>query len=86
MGLRFRNESKALEYLEKLQSAAARLSTKFDVYTNETMPMRYHFTDNIRIAPVYVVPKPGYALAKHRGAGNVYSKGVSNDRSQPYYH
>lgn len=34
----------------------------FDVYTKETMPERYHFSNNDRIAPLWVIPKTGWAI------------------------
>lgn len=34
----------------------------FDVYTKETMPKRYHFTNNDRIAPLWIVPRTGWAI------------------------
>ena len=39
-------------------------SGNFDVYLrDENMPPRYHFSRNDRIAPLWVVPKAGYAIA-----------------------
>jgi len=38
-------------------------SGKFDVYLrDENMPAKYHFSNNARIAPLWVVPKTGYAI------------------------
>ncbi len=38
-------------------------SGNFDVYLrDENMPVRYHFSNNERIAPLWVVPKTGYAI------------------------
>jgi len=31
----------------------------------QPMPKRYHFSDNYRIAPVWIVPHIGYALTYH---------------------
>lgn len=36
--------------------------TKLDGHDVLPMPTRYHFSDNIRIAPIYVVPRLGWAL------------------------
>ncbi|KAL6720853.1 hypothetical protein ACLMJK_002778 [Lecanora helva] len=42
----------------------AQSTGKFDVYLrDENMPKRYHFSNNDRIAPLWVVPKVGYAIA-----------------------
>ena len=77
MGLRFEKGSNESHYIKILQDAAALNNEKFDVYTHDTMPERYHFTNNPRIAPVYVVPKLGYALARSRKPGLTFVKGVS---------
>lgn len=76
MGLRFSEQSNTSHYLSVLLAAAAANPGKFDVYTHETMPERYHFANNERIAPVYVVPRIGYALT-NRNEGDVgMTKGV----------
>jgi hypothetical protein len=62
MGLHFKPSANVTQHLNKLLDAAANNSEKFDVYTHDTMPERYHFTHNTRIAPIYVVPKMGYAM------------------------
>ena len=77
MGLHFDPSANVSHYLDVLLTAAAANSEKFDVYTPQTMPERYHFTHSTRIAPVYVVPKMGYVLTT-RAEGDVgLSKGVS---------
>lgn len=35
-----------------------------EIYTRETMPERYHFTNNDRIAPIWVIPKTGCAIVE----------------------
>ncbi|KAF3481879.1 type I phosphodiesterase/nucleotide pyrophosphatase family protein [Arthroderma uncinatum] len=35
-----------------------------EIYTRETMPERYHFSHNDRIAPVWVIPKTGWAIVE----------------------
>lgn len=77
MGLRFINASNTKKYLGQLEAGAAKFPDKFEVYSPETMPERYHFSNNIRISPVYVIPKRGYALSKRRGPKEFYSHGVS---------
>ena len=78
MGLRFKPEANWTNYLDILLKAADANTEKFDVYTRETMPERYHFSNNERIAPVWVIPKIGYALTNHHENLNVtVSKGVS---------
>lgn len=77
MGLRFAKESNESHYIKTLQDAASSNSEKFNVYTADTMPKRYHFTENLRIAPAFVVPNLGYALAKNRAEGLTFVKGAS---------
>jgi hypothetical protein len=77
MGLHFDPSSNASHYLDILLTAADNNSEKFDVYTPQTMPQRYHFAHSTRIAPIYVVPKMGYVLTT-RAEGDVgLSKGVN---------
>ena len=79
MGLRFSPKANASHYLNVLLEAAAVSGGKFDVYTHETMPTRYNFSNQIhhqRIAPIYVVPKIGYVLTDHVENGAGMSKGV----------
>jgi hypothetical protein len=76
MGLHFDPSANVSHYLDILLTAADNNSEKFDVYTPQTMPERYHFAHSTRIAPVYVVPKMGYVLTT-RAEGDVgLSKGV----------
>lgn len=77
MGLRFSPEVNASYYLNVLLDAAKAYPDQFDVYTHETMPKRYHFANNARIAPIYVVPKIGYALTTREEGDVGMSKGVS---------
>jgi len=75
MGLRFEKGSNESHYIEALQNAAVLNNEKFDVYTHDTMPERYHFSHNPRIATVYVVPKLGYAVTRSRKPGLTFVKG-----------
>ena len=77
MGLRFSPKANSSAYLNILSEAAKNNSEKFDVYTHETMPERYHFSHNPRIAPIYIVPKYGYALTTRGRGESGMSKGVS---------
>ncbi|KNG83060.1 type I phosphodiesterase / nucleotide pyrophosphatase family protein [Aspergillus nomiae NRRL 13137] len=54
-----------LETLQKqLESVAVNYSHALEIYTRETMPERYHFTNNDRIAPLWVIPKTGWAVVE----------------------
>ena len=77
MGIRFSPKANASYYLDLLEKAAEASNGKFDVFTHETMPERYHFAHNERIAPIYIVPRLGYALTNHIENGSGMSKGVS---------
>ena len=77
MGLRFYPEANTTAYLNILLDAAKNNSEKFDVYTHETMPERYHYSNNPRIAPIYIVPKYGYALTTRGRGESGMNKGVS---------
>jgi ectonucleotide pyrophosphatase/phosphodiesterase family protein 5 len=41
---------------------ASTLTKKFNVYLKEEIPKIYHFADNIRVGPILVVAKPGFAF------------------------
>ncbi|KAK7048625.1 type I phosphodiesterase nucleotide pyrophosphatase [Favolaschia claudopus] len=70
MGLRFAEDAGV-----NVSEIARESKGKFDVYTHETMPGRYHFSKSERIAPVYVVPKIGYVLTTHAEGDVGMSKG-----------
>ncbi|GAA5874588.1 hypothetical protein JCM1840_002238 [Sporobolomyces johnsonii] len=61
-GLRFKPEVDQSAMLSLLEAAAAQPDSGFDVYTQKTMPDKWHFTGNERIAPIYCVPWPGWAI------------------------
>ncbi|KZT67252.1 nucleotide pyrophosphatase [Daedalea quercina L-15889] len=87
MGLRFKPEADTDKYLRVLLNASEASGGKFHVYTHETMPERWHFADNYRIAPIYIVPKMGYALTNHVENGSGMSKGnhgYDNDEPAMY--
>ncbi|TCD70791.1 hypothetical protein EIP91_001822 [Steccherinum ochraceum] len=87
MGLRFSKDTNTTRYLNILLEAAQQSNGKFDVYTHETMPERWHFTHNDRIAPIYVVPKVGYALTNRVENGSGMSKGNHGfDNADPSMH
>lgn len=60
-----------LETLRKqLEKVAPDYEHAFEFYTRETMPERYHFSNNERIAPLWVIPKTGWAIV-NRGEFDV---------------
>ncbi|CDO76499.1 hypothetical protein BN946_scf184622.g7 [Trametes cinnabarina] len=75
MGLRFASKADQETYYEVLMNASIASNGKFDVYTHETMPERWHFAHNERIAPIYVVPRLGYVLTDRIENGAGMSKG-----------
>ena len=76
MGFRFDTPANAVKYHRVLEDAAAASGGKFAVYTHDSMPARWHFVQNERIAPVYVVPRIGYALTDRVENGSGMNKGV----------
>jgi hypothetical protein len=76
MGLHFSPSANTSHYLDILLAAAADNSEKFNVYTPQTMPERYHFAHSDRIAPIYVIPKMGYVLTTRKEGDVGLSKGV----------
>ncbi|KAE8351378.1 alkaline-phosphatase-like protein [Aspergillus coremiiformis] len=57
-----------LETLQhQLESVAVNYSHAIEIYTRETMPERYHFSKNDRIAPLWVIPKTGWAVVERPG-------------------
>ncbi|KAJ5183861.1 hypothetical protein N7492_001477 [Penicillium capsulatum] len=50
---------------EQLEKAAPQYAHAVEIYTRETMPERYHFSNNERIAPLWVIPKTGWAIVEH---------------------
>ena len=77
MGLRFSDKCNSTRYLNVLLKAAKENPGKFNVYTHKTMPESYHFVNNERIAPIYVVPNTGYALTTRAEGDDGLSKGAS---------
>ncbi|KAJ7486159.1 alkaline-phosphatase-like protein [Mycena galericulata] len=87
MGLRFASHANVSHNLELLRNAAAASPGKFDVYTHETMPTRFHFTQNERIAPIYVIPRIGYVLTSKAEGDVGMSKGNHGyDNAAPSMH
>ncbi|KAI0696269.1 Phosphodiest-domain-containing protein [Cytidiella melzeri] len=87
VGLRFKPDTNTSYYLNKLSEAAADSGGKFEVFTHDTMPERWHFAHNDRIAPIYVVPKEGYALTDHIENGSGMNKGNHGyDNHNPTMH
>ncbi|KAJ5085170.1 Type I phosphodiesterase/nucleotide pyrophosphatase/phosphate transferase [Penicillium argentinense] len=70
---------------KQLEDAAPKYAHAVEIYTRETMPERYHFQNNDRIAPLWIIPKTGWAIVerpefdakKALETGEVYSpKGI----------
>ena len=76
MGLRLKPQSNMTKFLDTALAASARNPEKFNVYTHDTMPERYHFSHNERIAPIYIIPRIGYVLTTHAEGTDGLSKGV----------
>ncbi|KAG9540267.1 Phosphodiest-domain-containing protein, partial [Aureobasidium melanogenum] len=79
-GLRPKNDSDIEPLYNQLKQEAANMNG-FDVYLKDRdMPERYHFSQNDRIAPLWVIPWTGWAIvveeefdvAKAKKTGQVY--------------
>ncbi|KAK4973335.1 hypothetical protein LTR66_011171 [Elasticomyces elasticus] len=58
------HEPEALVSLYNVLKAEAAANGNYDVYLRDKdMPQRYHFSNHDRIAPLWVVPKTGWAIA-----------------------
>ncbi|MCJ1414838.1 ectonucleotide pyrophosphatase phosphodiesterase [Xylographa parallela] len=63
-GLRPKDPNELREIYDKLSEEAAN-NPNIDVYLrDENMPERYHFSKNKRIAPLWIIPKTGWAIVK----------------------
>lgn len=79
-GLRLKNPTRDVPNLYEQLVKESEKSQGFDVYTLDTMPERYHFTSNKRIAPLWLVPRTGWAIvgkadfdvAAAQAAGTIY--------------
>lgn len=63
-GLRLKNPGEDLHPMYEQLLAESERSDGFDVYTLDTMPERFHFTKNDRIAPLWIVPKTGWGVVE----------------------
>ncbi|KAI9677874.1 MAG: hypothetical protein M1829_002371 [Trizodia sp. TS-e1964] len=66
VGLRPKNPED-LRRINNLLRVESMKYTGFDVYMRDVnMPKRYHFSNNIRIAPLWIVPKIGWAIVQKK--------------------
>ncbi|PYI28720.1 nucleotide pyrophosphatase family protein [Aspergillus indologenus CBS 114.80] len=63
-GLRPKRPEDLAVLQNQLESVASNFSHALEVYTRENMPERYHFQNNDRIAPLWVIPKAGWAIVE----------------------
>ncbi|PYH90466.1 nucleotide pyrophosphatase family protein [Aspergillus ellipticus CBS 707.79] len=63
-GLRPKRAEDLRSLQNQLESVAANYSHAVEIYTRESMPERYHFQNNDRIAPLWVIPKTGWAIVE----------------------
>lgn len=61
-GLRPKRPEDLKTLRNQLEKVAPDYEHAFEFYTRETMPERYHFSNNERIAPLWVIPKTGWAI------------------------
>ena len=79
-GLRPKNPEDLLPLYDQMVAESAK-NPNFEVYLkDENMPERYHFANNERIAPLWIIPKTGWAIVHKedfdveaaKAAGQVY--------------
>ncbi|KAF7768080.1 hypothetical protein Agabi119p4_7323 [Agaricus bisporus var. burnettii] len=75
MGIRFREGTNETMYQEKLYQASEKNPGQFEVFTRETMPGRWHFSNNERISPLYIVPKVNHVLTTKKEGNKHMTKG-----------
>lgn len=63
-GLRPKRPEDLETLIGQLTERAKTYSDGVEWYTRETMPARYHFANNDRIAPLWVIPKTGWAIVE----------------------
>lgn len=63
-GLRPKNPEDLQTLQGQLEQVAENYSHAIEIYTREEMPKRYHFSNNDRIAPLWVIPKAGWAVVE----------------------
>lgn len=63
-GLRPRRPEDLQTLQDQLAKIAEDYSDRVEIYNLETMPERYHFSNNPRIAPLWVIPKAGWAVVE----------------------
>ena len=61
-GIRPKRDEDILILQDQLTNLGAAYPNGVEVYSKETMPERYHFTRNDRIAPLWAIPKTGWAI------------------------
>ncbi|WEW58615.1 hypothetical protein PRK78_004083 [Emydomyces testavorans] len=63
-GLRPARESDIPRIMSELGSSSKPYKDSIEIYTRENMPERYHFSKSDRIAPIWIIPKTGWAIVK----------------------
>ena len=79
-GLRPKDEADLDELYTHLKAHAQRLGS-FEVYLKDKdMPERYHFANNDRIAPLWVIPATGWAIVRKHELHDAMKEGVYHPR------
>jgi predicted AlkP superfamily pyrophosphatase or phosphodiesterase len=64
-GLRMKADKDLRPMYEALLAKSAN-NPNIEVYLRENMPKRYHFSKNERIAPLWIIPKTGWAIVERK--------------------
>lgn len=82
VGIRPKNPDD-LQLLYKQAAEKGKSNPNFDVYLrDENMPERYHFSNNKRIAPLWIIPKTGWAIVP-RDEFNIAEAKANNEVYHP---
>lgn len=63
-GLRPKREEDTDKIYNQLLETTKPHGNSIELYTRDNMPERYHFSNNDRIAPIWVIPKTGWAVVE----------------------
>ncbi|QLL34494.1 hypothetical protein HG536_0G03560 [Torulaspora globosa] len=83
MAVTTKDSSDVNEIYQELKKSLANqgeLGSKFKVYLNGNFPEHFKFNDlaNRRIAPIWIIPEPGYAVMSHKFAKKQRSSLIGN--------
>lgn len=64
LGIHTKDPKRLQELYQTLKAAQIKDNLPFKVYYREDVPAQYHYSSNLRIAPVVVLADPGYVMTR----------------------